>query len=321
VISVRDLHYTYGSSPSEAVRGIEFAVADGEIFGFLGPSGAGKSTVQKILTGLLRDFSGEAHVLDTDMRRVPAAFYERIGVSFELPNLYLRLSGRENLELAAALYRRRALSPRMLLDVVGLAEASEMRVAAYSKGMRMRLNFARAFVGDPELLFLDEPTSGLDPGNGQLIKRSIREAQAAGRTVFLTTHDMHVAAELCDRVAFIVDGTLVLIDSPKSLAAREGRRSVRVEYTKESPAPGGAGRARTGGAGRARTGGSGSPAPGGPDSTAAEAPSQVAEFDLDGFWKDPAFRGLAEAGRIVSIHSQEASLEDIFLRKTGRTLR
>jgi fluoroquinolone transport system ATP-binding protein len=189
-------------------------VGRGEIFGFLGPSGAGKSTTQKLLIGLLHNHGGEAAVWGRDPLDWGPDYYERIGVSFELPNHYQKLTGLENLRFFASLYGGATLDPMELLDAVGLADDAHTRVGKYSKGMQMRLTFARSLINDPDLLFLDEPTSGLDPVNARKVKNMILDLKARGRTVFFTTHDMATADGLCDRVAFVVDGTIVASDRP-----------------------------------------------------------------------------------------------------------
>ena len=143
-----------------------------KIFGFLGPSGAGKSTTQKLLIGLLRGHGGEATVWGRDPLEWGPNYYQRIGVSFELPNHYQKLTGLENLQFFASLYDGETLDPMQLLDAVGLAEDANTRVGKYSKGMQMRLTFIRSLINDPELLFLDEPTSGLDPVNARRSRTS-----------------------------------------------------------------------------------------------------------------------------------------------------
>ncbi len=160
VIRVRGLEFAYPKAQEPALRGMDFTVDRGEIFGFLGPSGAGKSTTQKVLIGLLRGHGGEAAVWGRDPLAWGPGYYERIGVSFELPNHYQKLTGLENLRFFASLYGGPTLDPMELLDAVGLADDANMRVGKYSKGMQMRLTFVRALINDPELLFLDEPTSG-----------------------------------------------------------------------------------------------------------------------------------------------------------------
>jgi fluoroquinolone transport system ATP-binding protein len=284
VILVRGLTYAYPKAAEPAVRGMDFEVGRGEIFGFLGPSGAGKSTTQKLLIGLLRGHGGEIAVWGREPVAWGPDYYQRIGVSFELPNHYQKLTALENLRFFASLYDGPTLDPAELLSAVGLGEDGDTRVAKYSKGMQMRLTFARSLLNDPDLLFLDEPTSGLDPVNARTVKDMILDLKARGRTVFLTTHDMATANELCDRVAFVVDGGIVALDTPAELRIARGRRVVRVEYR----APGG---------------------------HLAEA-----EFAMDGLADDPAFHEVLREHHVQTIHSREASLDDVFVDVTGRRL-
>ncbi len=284
MITVSNLTYTYPGSDKTAVQGVGFQIEKGEIFGFLGPSGAGKSTTQKILIKLLRGYAGEIAVFDKPLSDWDDSYYERVGVAFELPNHYRKLSGLENLNLFRSFYSGPTLDPMALMEMVGLKEDANLRVGNYSKGMQMRLNFVRALLHQPELLFLDEPTTGLDPVNGRNVKDIIRAQKAAGRTVFLTTHDMYVADDLCDRVAFIVDGKIALIDSPRNLKLRYGKRTVRVEYHSEG------------------------------------GPLQQADFPIDGLGDNADFAALLRRERIETIHTQEATLEDIFVETTGRRL-
>jgi fluoroquinolone transport system ATP-binding protein len=181
VIRVRGLTFLYPKSPEPAVRGMDFTVGRGEIFGFLGPSGAGKSTTQKLLIGLLRGHGGAAAVWGKDPLAWGPDYYQRIGVSFELPNHYQKLTGLENLRFFASLYEGETLDPMELLDAVGLAEDAGTRVGKYSKGMQMRLTFARSLINNPELLFLDEPTSGMDPVNARKVKNIVLDLKARGR--------------------------------------------------------------------------------------------------------------------------------------------
>lgn len=284
VIRVRRLTYTYPKASAAAVRGMDFTVGRGEIFGFLGPSGAGKSTTQRILIGLLRGHGGEVAVWGKDPAAWGSDYYERIGVSFELPNHYQKLSGLENLRFFASLYAQPTLDPMQLLNAVGLADDAHTRAGKYSKGMQMRLTFARSLINDPELLFLDEPTAGLDPVNARTVKHMIMDLKARGRTVFLTTHDMATADELCDRVAFVVDGRIVALDRPAELKIARSRRLVKVEYR------------RDGGGLRA------------------------AEFPLDTLADDPTFYAVLRDHHVETIHSREASLDDVFVEVTGRRL-
>lgn len=283
MIEVRDMSFRYDGAAEPAVAGLDFTVERGEIFGFLGPSGAGKSTTQKVLIGLLRGYRGRAAVMARELAAWGADYYERIGVSFEHPNHFLRLTALENLAYFGALYTRAPRDPRALLERVGLGEDGDTPVGEFSKGMKGRLNVARALLHDPELLFLDEPTSGLDPVNASRVLELVREERAAGKTVFLTTHNMAVADELCDRVAFIVDGRIALVGAPRELRLRHGRPVVRVEYGEGE------------GAG-------------------------AREFPLEGLGDDPEFLALLRGGAVRTLHTQEATLEDIFVRVTGRTL-
>lgn len=283
MISVQDMTFTYPGVERRAVDGIDFEVERGEIFGFLGPSGAGKSTTQKVLIGLLRGYGGKIEVLGKDLKDWGPDYYERIGVSFELPNHYQKLTALENLNFFRSLYSKRTEEPRELLAMVGLDNDADTRVSQFSKGMQMRLTFVRALLNRPELIFLDEPTAGLDPVNGRRMKEIILDLKREGRTIFLTTHDMIVADQLCDRVAFIVDGRISVIDSPRELKIREGERKVRVEYREN---------------GRIEN----------------------REFSLDGLGNDEDFLSLLRGERIETIHTEEATLEDVFIGTTGRKL-
>jgi len=283
MIDVRALRYTYPGGSTAAVRGLTFTVDTGEVFGLLGPSGAGKSTTQKILIGLLRDFEGAVTILGRDLREWGNDYYEHVGVSFEFPNQYLKLTALENLALFRSLYDTPTESAHDVLEAVGLADESHKRVEALSKGMRIRLNLARALLHRPRLLFLDEPTAGLDPVTARSVRALIRQKQDAGTTVFLTTHDMTVADALCTRVAFIVDGEIRLIDRPEALKHRYGRRAVRVTF--------------------------------GPDA----APDHR-DFPLDNVGDDPEFLALLRRGGIRTIHTLETTLEDVFVQVTGRGL-
>jgi len=283
MITVQQLQFTYPKVSRPVLKSLEFQVDTGEIFGFLGPSGAGKSTTQKILIGLLKDYQGKVAVFGKNLKDWNSDYYERIGVSFELPNHFLKLTAIENLVYFGSLYSRTPRSPQELLEMVNLAGNGKMMVSQFSKGMKSRLNVARALVNRPDLLFLDEPTTGLDPVNSRRIKDLIRDQQKEGRTIFLTTHDMHVADELCDRVAFIIDGEIKTIDTPRALKLRYGTPSVRVEYHLNEH-------------------------------------TERVEFPLSGLGDNPAFIHLLRTHDVQTIHTQEATLEDIFIRVTGRSL-
>ena len=283
MITVENLSFVYAGTGKPAIRDLNFNIEQGEIFGFLGPSGAGKSTTQKILIGLLRHYEGKVTVFGRDLQSWGPAYYERIGVSFETPNHFLKLTAVENLTYFSSLYSGRTHSPQALLDLVDLDQDGDVLVSHYSKGMKNRLTLARALLHDPELLFLDEPTAGLDPVNARRVKDVIRGQQQAGKTIFLTTHDMMVADALCDRVAFIVDGQIALIDAPRRLKLRHGRPTVGVEYS-------------------------------------ANGQSARQEFPLAGLGNNTDFLHLLRSQPVQTIHSQEATLEDIFIQVTGRSL-
>lgn len=283
MIEVKDLLFTYPKGTQPALQGLSFTVAPGEIFGFLGPSGAGKSTTQKILIGLLQGFTGEVAVLGKPLGTWKSDYYERIGVSFEFPNHYLKLTALENLRCFGALYDRPLMDQKKLLELVGLQDDGDIPVGQYSKGMKNRLSVARALLHNPDLLFLDEPTAGLDPVNARRVMDLIREQQQLGKTVFLTTHDMSVADELCERVAFIVAGQIPLIDRPAELKLKFGQPGLRVEFQQNGQV-------------------------------------QSREFRLQGLGENQAFLDLLCGSTIRTIHTQEASLSDVFIRVTGQPL-
>jgi fluoroquinolone transport system ATP-binding protein len=282
-IDARAFRFSYPGADRPAVRGITFAVHRHEIFGFLGPSGAGKSTTQNVLIRLLDGYQGQITVLGKDLRAWDRTYYRRIGVSFEAPNHYLKLTALENLELFAGLHGGTTERPEDLLRKVGLSEDRDKLVAEFSKGMRGRLTLARALLHRPELLFLDEPTAGLDPVTARLVRQLIREIRDAGATVFLTTHDMTTADELCDRVAFLVDGAIAALDNPRTLRLAHGRRIVRLECRHDG----------------LRT---------------------VREFPLDGLAENSEFVSALRAGSIETMHTLETTLEDVFVQVTGRSL-
>ena len=283
MIHVENLEFTYPGNSEKTIKNISFTIEKGEIFGFLGPSGAGKSTTQKILIGILKKYVGKVSVNGSEISEVTGNFYNNIGVSFEFPNLYSKLTGRENLDFFTSLYKTTKNRSSDLLAMVDLSDAADKRVSDYSKGMKMRLNFCRSLVHDPEIIFFDEPTSGLDPLNGKRIKDIIRDLKEQGKTIFLTTHNMNVAEELCDRVAFIVDGKLNLIDSPRRLKIDKGEKSVRLEYQENGK-------------------------------------TMYKDFNLEKIGTDSEFINLIQKEKIETIHTKEATLEDIFIRVTGRKL-
>ncbi|HEV7275121.1 MAG TPA: ABC transporter ATP-binding protein [Devosiaceae bacterium] len=280
VIAVENLQYRYPGAAAPVLAGLNFAVAEGEVYGLLGPSGAGKSTTQRILMGMLRGFSGRAELFGQPVETLGRGLYERIGVSFELPALYLRLTALENLRLFAALYDKPTREPREVLAEVDLGDAAEQRVEQFSKGMKMRLNLARALLHDPDLLFLDEPTTGQDPARARVTRDLIRRLRAAGKTIFLTTHNMAEAEEICDRVGFLVRGSIPVTGTPEELKRRYGQRLLE-----------------------ARVG------------TGPE--SRLMTFPMEGIGGNASFLELLASGQVTSLHTLEASLDEVFIRATG----
>ena len=282
VISVENLTFAYGKAPP-AIDGLSFSISPGEIFGFLGPSGAGKSTTQKILMRLLKGYTGDIEIMGRSLDQWKENYFERIGVCFELPSNYRKLTDLENLQLFARFFSGPTIAPTDILGRLGLADVANKRAEHFSQGMQLRLNLALALLNRPDILLLDEPTAGLDPGNARRVRQIIREERDRGTTIFLTTHDMMVANELCDRVGFLVDGRLTSVDSPASLRLLHGRRALRVQFQKDQA-------------------------------------SLVEELPLDGLSDNARFQDILRNGRIESMHSQEPSLEDVFLSVTGRAL-
>ena len=179
MIRVKNLAFSYAKTPY--MKDINFEVNDGEIFGFLGPSGAGKSTLQKILTGVLTNYSGNVLINDIEVKNAKSDFYENIGVDFEFPSLYGKMSGEDNLKFFASLYKK-STDIGNLLECVGLKQDGKRKVSEYSKGMKSRLNFIKALIHDPQVLFLDEPTSGLDPTSAGVMKDIILKEKLKGKT-------------------------------------------------------------------------------------------------------------------------------------------
>jgi fluoroquinolone transport system ATP-binding protein len=280
MIEVADLSFTYPGAAGSTLERLSFSIARGEVYGLLGPSGAGKSTTQRILMGLLPGFSGTVKVFGEKVGALGRAYYERIGVSFELPALYLRLTARENLALFAALYDRPTRDPAEVLSLVDLAEAADQQVETFSKGMKMRLNLCRALLHDPELLFLDEPTTGQDPARARLTRELILRLKREGKTVFLTTHNMAEAAEICDRVGFLARGQIPVTGTPRALMREYGERTLEV-------------------------------------TTMNGAGTETASFPMEEVGRNAAFLSLIASREVVAMHTLEASLDDVFIRATG----
>lgn len=283
-LDIQNLTFIYPKTEKKAIDSVSFHIKKGEIFGFLGPNGAGKSTTQKVIIGLLKGYNGTVEILGKNLKNWKTNLYEHIGVCFEFPNHYQKLTAIENLQLFSSFYRNKTVDPYELLAMVDLDTDATQRVGSFSKGMKTKLNFARALLNNPEMLFLDEPTTGLDPVSARQIKNIIYEKKKQGVTIFLTTHNMTDADELCDRVGFMVDGKLVLIENPKDLKLKHGKKLVRVEYLDNGE-------------------------------IARE------EFTLANLGSNSTFISLLDSGRVQTIHTQEATLDDVFIKVTGRQLK
>lgn len=279
MFSVKDLKFTYPKNESPTIKGISFDIHTGEIFGFLGPSGAGKSTTQKILIKLLDRYEGQIVYDGKSLMDWDQSFFEDIGVSFEMPIHFSKLTAMENIEFFKKLYKRNT-DIESLMKQVGLWADKDKLVSEYSKGMKIRLNFVRAMLNDPKMLFLDEPTNGLDPANAMILKNLIKTYKQQGGTVFITSHIMSDIDQLCDRVAFIVDGEIKEVDSPRNLKIKYGERTIKVEYHED-------------------------------DQTKSET------FPMANIGQNEAFLQLIQSKNIETIHSGETTLEDIFIQVTG----
>jgi ABC-2 type transport system ATP-binding protein len=281
-IVVENLTYRYGDLL--AVDNISFEVTAGEILGFLGPNGAGKTTTVKMLTGQLRPQEGRAVLLGHDVVRETQQVQSLIGVCFEQTNLYEQMSALDNLKLFAELFGVKDFDGYALLKRIGLAGREKDRVANYSKGMKQRLMVARSLVNKPEIIFLDEPTAGLDPVSSETIGSIILEERERGATIFLTTHDMWEADKLSDRVAFMNQGRIEAMDTPHNLKQKYGKRSLVAEVA------------------------------------AAGGGLEKREISMDTTATPRAVEELFEKEKVVTLHSEEATLEDIFIKVTGRRL-
>jgi ABC-2 type transport system ATP-binding protein len=215
-------HLTRDFGNLRAVESLSFSVEAGEIFGFLGPNGAGKTTTIRMLTGQLRPTGGSARVAGCDIVHERQQLKPKIGVVFEVQNIYERLSARDNLLFSARLYGVRKARVGDVLSLTGLTDRARDRVKDYSNGMRQRLLIARALLHEPEVLFLDEPTRGLDPNVAREIRAFVAELARQGVTIFLTTHYMEEADQLSHRVAIVDQGRIVAIGTPAELKAEHG---------------------------------------------------------------------------------------------------
>ncbi len=283
MFKVENLKFKYPKNPENTIKGISFNIAKGEIFGFLGPSGAGKSTTQMIMIKILENFEGNIYYNGKNITEFSDEFYEEIGVSFEMPIHFTKMTAMENIDFFLQLYKKHG-DVESLMKRVGLWEDRNKMVGEYSKGMKIRLNIVRALLNNPNMLFLDEPTNGLDPMNAMILKDMIREFRDNGGTVFVTSHIMSDIDQLCDRVAFIVDGKIIEMDSPRNLKIKYGKRSMTLEYKEKGK-------------------------------------TIKVEFPLDGIGKNKEFINLLQTKEIETLHSGETTLEDIFIKVTGVSLK
>jgi ABC-2 type transport system ATP-binding protein len=277
-IEVENLSRSFNSL--QAVDHITFSVAAGEIFGFLGHNGAGKTTTIRMLSGQLLPSSGYARVAGCDVITEQRRLRPLIGVVSEHQNLYERMSGRENLEFAARLYGQDMRRVDEVLEQVGLTERAKDNVRNYSNGMKQRLLIARALLHRPQIIFLDEPTRGLDPVVGREIRRVILDLSHQGVTIFLTTHYMEEADQLCSRVAFLSDGRIVALDTPDNLKVAHGQNVIKVTLDD----------------------------------------GQALNIALDNEHAGKQVEQLINEGHVRTLHSAEATLEEVFLQMAGREL-
>jgi fluoroquinolone transport system ATP-binding protein len=282
MFNVKNVSFTYPKNKEETIKGISFHIEKGEIFGFLGPSGAGKSTTQKLLLKLLNGAKGDITFNGIDINKLKSSFYESIGVSFEMPIHFTKMTAYENIRFFQNLYEKKA-DIQTLMERVGLWKDKDKLVSEYSKGMKIRLNIVRALINKPDMLFLDEPTNGLDPKNAMILKDMIREYRHQGGTVFITSHIMSDIEQLCDRVAFIVDGKIVELARPRDLKIQYGKKAITVDYIKNDVKG-----------------------------------QQV--FDMENKDAKKALTDLILNADIETIHSGETTLEDIFIQVTGVSL-
>ena len=305
IIEARGLTRCYGKR--RAVDRVDFAVARGEVFAFLGPNGAGKSTTVRMLTGYVPPSEGIARVAGFDVATDPVSAREHIGVVPEEANVYADLTVWQNVMLMGELHavgrRRRAERGGELLGLFGLVGREKQQGRALSKGLRQRLMLCMALIADPEILFLDEPTSGLDVASVHAIHDVIRSMnRERGTTVFITTHNIEEAGDLCHRVAIINQGRLVAVDTPQALRATiESRRSIEVRFADPGVTP----------------------ADVLADASAAEVVPLVDGFrafaaDPGGLAQEIAIRSAAKGIGIVALNTFAPSLEDVFLQITSR---
>ena len=273
-IEVENLSRSFNSL--RAVDNISFSVEAGEIFGFLGHNGAGKTTTIRMLSGQLLPTTGRGSVAGCDIVTEQQRLKPLIGVVSEHQNLYERMSGRENLEFAARLYGQSEARINPALEQVALFDRASDKVQNYSNGMKQRLLIARSILHRPQIIFLDEPTRGLDPLVGREIRRLIVDMSNQGVTIFLTTHYMEEADQLCERVAFLSEGRIVALDKPSNLKTLHGQDHVNV--------------------------------------TLDDGQSLSIALNSE------ELQRLLANGKVRTLHSAEATLEEVFIELAGRRL-
>jgi len=278
VIEVKNLTKVFGNKV--VLKDVTFEVKKGETFGFLGPSGSGKTTTIKILTSQLIHTKGDVTIFNESLQKKTTKDYlKKVGILTDNSTLYERLSVYQNLLLYCKLYEVSASRIDEVLEDVNLLSDKKTIVQKLSKGMRQRVVLARAFLHKPKILFLDEPTSALDPVNTKHIYKGLRKLNEQGTTIFLTTHDMNEAEELCDRVAFLHQGEIKLLDTPKNLRLKFSRKSISLIV-------------------------------GDGNSITVKNDEQGAK-QISDYMKN---------GQLLSIHSNEPTLGDIFVQLTGSEL-
>jgi ABC-2 type transport system ATP-binding protein len=279
-VEVEDLTKHYGDV--HALGGVSLQATAGEVFGLLGHNGAGKSTMIRILTGRAKPTSGRAVVLGHEVPRDLEAVRGEINLVAEMPNIYGRATAQENLELFCALYGLPKSRAAEVLEEVRLTSVAKRRVKAFSTGMRQRLLLARALLNTPRVLFMDEPTRGLGPQSARDLRDIVTRLAEGGATIFLTTHDMNEADELCARVAFLAEGRIVALDTPRALKLSLGEEAPEVDVVL--------------------------------------ADGSETRLKLHEQRDAARLQELVAAQRVRSVHSREPTLADVFIELAGRSL-